>query len=157
VNASLSPDFDHTPDATALTVHPREQQACRPRARGAIKSGKLSKARLEDGSYSFDPSELTRWIDSNGHRKSHTMRIATPVTITKTWNRTSHWSLAEKELHLDELSPEAAILRLVEFTWIYCLKHPELLTLVNNENLHRAKRLKHPSQSGILAISLSTW
>lgn len=49
---------------------------------------------------------------------------------------------AEKELHLDELNPEAAILRLVEFTWAYYLKHPEFLTLVNSENLHRAKHLK---------------
>jgi len=49
---------------------------------------------------------------------------------------------AEKELHLDELSPEAAIVRLVEFTWKYYLKHPEFLTLVNSENLHRARHLK---------------
>jgi AcrR family transcriptional regulator len=49
---------------------------------------------------------------------------------------------AEKELHLDELDPESAILKLVEFTWKYYLKHPELLTLVNSENLHRAKHLK---------------
>jgi AcrR family transcriptional regulator len=49
---------------------------------------------------------------------------------------------AEKELHLDELNPEIAIARLVEFTWKYYLKHPEFLTLVNSENLHRAKHLK---------------
>jgi AcrR family transcriptional regulator len=49
---------------------------------------------------------------------------------------------AEKELHLDELNPETAISRLVEFTWKYYLKHPEFLTLVNSENLHRAKHLK---------------
>jgi AcrR family transcriptional regulator len=49
---------------------------------------------------------------------------------------------AEKELRLDELSPEVAIRRLVEFTWKYYLKHPEFLTLVNSENLHRAKHLK---------------
>jgi len=52
---------------------------------------------------------------------------------------------AEKELHLDELDPEAAIKRLVEFTWAYYLKHPEFLTLVNSENLHRAKHLKASS------------
>jgi len=52
---------------------------------------------------------------------------------------------AEKELHLDELKPEAAIIRLGEFTWTYYLKHPEFLTLVNSENLHRAKHLKASS------------
>jgi AcrR family transcriptional regulator len=49
---------------------------------------------------------------------------------------------AEKELHLDELNPESAIIRLVEFTWNYYLQNPEFLTLVNSENLHRAKHLK---------------
>lgn len=49
---------------------------------------------------------------------------------------------AEKELHLDELAPDVAIKRLVEFTWNYYLEHPEFLTLVNSENLHRARHLK---------------
>ena len=49
---------------------------------------------------------------------------------------------AERELHLDELDPETAIIRLVEFTWTYYIDHPEFLTLVNSENLHRAKHLK---------------
>lgn len=49
---------------------------------------------------------------------------------------------AEQELHLDEMDPESAIKRLVEFTWNYYLAHPEFLTLVNSENLHRARHLK---------------
>jgi AcrR family transcriptional regulator len=49
---------------------------------------------------------------------------------------------AEQELHLDEMDPESAIKRLVAFTWNYYLEHPEFLTLVNSENLHRAKHLK---------------
>ncbi len=49
---------------------------------------------------------------------------------------------AERELHLDELDPETAIKRLVEFTWTYYIEHPEFLTLVNSENLHRARHLK---------------
>lgn len=49
---------------------------------------------------------------------------------------------AEQELHLDALEPEVAIRRLVEFTWNYYLDHPEFLTLVNSENLHRARHLK---------------
>lgn len=50
---------------------------------------------------------------------------------------------AEKKLHLDELEPEEAIATLVRFTWNYYLQHPEFLTLVNSENLHRAKHLKN--------------
>lgn len=49
---------------------------------------------------------------------------------------------AEQKLHLDELEPEEAISTLVRFTWTYYLQHPEFLTLVNSENLHRAKHLK---------------
>jgi AcrR family transcriptional regulator len=49
---------------------------------------------------------------------------------------------AEQTLHLDELEPETAIRRLVEFTWNYYLDNPEFLTLVNSANLHRAKHLK---------------
>lgn len=49
---------------------------------------------------------------------------------------------AEQKLHLNELEPEEAISTLVRFTWNYYLQHPEFLTLVNSENLHRAKHLK---------------
>lgn len=48
---------------------------------------------------------------------------------------------AEQKLHLDEMEPEEAISTLVRFTWNYYLQHPEFLTLVNSENLHRAKHL----------------
>jgi AcrR family transcriptional regulator len=50
--------------------------------------------------------------------------------------------MAERKLKLDELDPEAAIVTLVEFTWNYYLANPEFLTLVNSENLHRARHLK---------------
>lgn len=49
---------------------------------------------------------------------------------------------AEQRLKLEELPPEEAIARLVRFTWTYYLAHPEFLTLVNSENLHRARHLK---------------
>jgi AcrR family transcriptional regulator len=49
---------------------------------------------------------------------------------------------AEQKLHLEDLAPKAALEKLVRFTWEYYLKNPEFLTLVNSENLHRAKHLK---------------
>lgn len=49
---------------------------------------------------------------------------------------------AERTLHLDELPPDEALETLVRFTWNYYLAHPEFLTLVNSENLHRGKHLK---------------
>jgi AcrR family transcriptional regulator len=54
----------------------------------------------------------------------------------------SHIRAAERRLELDRLEPEDAIEALVEFTWRYYLEHPEFLTLVNSENLHKARHLK---------------
>jgi AcrR family transcriptional regulator len=50
---------------------------------------------------------------------------------------------AEQKLNLDHLDPVAALERLIRFTWDYYLKNPEFITLVNSENLHRAKHLKN--------------
>lgn len=49
---------------------------------------------------------------------------------------------AEQKLDLDRLPPREALETLVRFTWDYYLKNPEFITLVNSENLHRAKHLK---------------
>ena len=49
---------------------------------------------------------------------------------------------AEQKLQLDNLEPRKALETLVRFTWNYYLKNPEFITLVNSENLHRAKHLK---------------
>ena len=50
----------------------------------AIKSGKLSASRLEDNTYQINPSELQRWIDSNGHRNSKMKQIVTPDKTPET-------------------------------------------------------------------------
>jgi len=49
---------------------------------------------------------------------------------------------AEQALRLLDAPPVAAVARLVEFTWRYYLEHPEFVTLLNSENLHRARHLK---------------
>jgi AcrR family transcriptional regulator len=51
--------------------------------------------------------------------------------------------MAERALELEKLDPVDAIIRLVHFTWDYYLEHPEFLTFVNSENLHKARHLKH--------------
>jgi AcrR family transcriptional regulator len=56
--------------------------------------------------------------------------------------RYAHIRRAELGLHLLDLDPVRGMRRLVEFTWDYYLKHPEFLTLLNSENLHRARHLK---------------
>jgi AcrR family transcriptional regulator len=49
---------------------------------------------------------------------------------------------AEQRLRLDEVEPVEAIRQLISFTWHYYLEHPEFITLLNSENLHRAVHLK---------------
>jgi len=49
---------------------------------------------------------------------------------------------SERTLELAGLEPQAAIRRLIEFNFDYCRHHPELISLINNENLHRARYLR---------------
>ncbi len=49
---------------------------------------------------------------------------------------------SEAKLQLTDLEPVQAVERLVEFTWDYFVAHPEFLSLLATENLHRAKFLK---------------
>jgi len=49
---------------------------------------------------------------------------------------------AEAKLELDRLDPVEALRKLVAFTWKYYLDNPEFITLVNSENLHKARHIK---------------
>jgi AcrR family transcriptional regulator len=49
---------------------------------------------------------------------------------------------AEAELHLEDVPPAEAVRLLVTFTWEHYIAHPEFLSLLNSENLHRARHLK---------------
>lgn len=44
----------------------------------AIKSGKLTADRQEDGSFQINAGELQRWIDNNPHRNSSMNQVTTP-------------------------------------------------------------------------------
>ncbi len=49
---------------------------------------------------------------------------------------------AEARLEIEKDEPVTALKRLVQFTWDYYLKNPEFITLVNSENLHKARHIK---------------
>jgi AcrR family transcriptional regulator len=53
---------------------------------------------------------------------------------------------AEHGLHFSDRDPVEGITELVRFTWRYYLAHPEFLSLLNTENLHRAKFLKRSAR-----------
>ncbi|WJF91661.1 TetR/AcrR family transcriptional regulator [Paraburkholderia bonniea] len=49
---------------------------------------------------------------------------------------------AERTLNLDGVAPVEAVTRLAHFVWDFYRDHPELLRLLNNENLHEARYLQ---------------
>ncbi|MCT7377009.1 TetR/AcrR family transcriptional regulator [Chelativorans salis] len=49
---------------------------------------------------------------------------------------------AERELDLAHKAPEEALSELSRFTWRYFLEHPEFISLLNTENLHKAEHLR---------------
>ena len=49
---------------------------------------------------------------------------------------------AEAKLSIERDDPITALKRLVSFTWTYYLENPEFITLVNSENLHKARHIK---------------
>ena len=54
----------------------------------------------------------------------------------------AHIRTAETKLRLETVEPVEGIRRLVAFTWRYYLENPHFLTLLNSENLHKARHLK---------------
>ena len=57
-------------------------------------------------------------------------------------DRYDHIRSAERSLELEHLDPREAMKRLVEFTWNYFLEHPEFMTLLNSENLHKGRHVR---------------
>jgi AcrR family transcriptional regulator len=61
-------------------------------------------------------------------------------------SRYAHIRRAELGLRLGALDPAEGIRRLIAFTWDYYLRHPEFLTLLNSENLHRGRHIRRSRQ-----------
>ncbi len=57
-------------------------------------------------------------------------------------DRYEHIRGAERALELEHLGPREALERLVRFTWEYFLEHPEFMTLLNSENLHKGRHVR---------------
>lgn len=55
---------------------------------------------------------------------------------------------AEQKLELEHLPAREALEKFVRFTWEYYLKNPEFITLVNSENLHKARHIKKSERVG---------
>jgi len=52
---------------------------------------------------------------------------------------------AEAALQIDLAHPVDALIQIVRFHWNYYLNHPDLISLLNSENMHRGKHFKKAS------------
>jgi len=55
---------------------------------------------------------------------------------------------AESRLVLDLDEPDVALAQTVRFIWAYYLRHPEFITLLNDENLHRGRHVARSPRAG---------
>jgi AcrR family transcriptional regulator len=55
---------------------------------------------------------------------------------------------AESRLRLDLAQPVAALREVIAFIWGYYQKHPEFITLLNTENLHRGRHIGRARKAG---------
>jgi AcrR family transcriptional regulator len=69
-------------------------------------------------------------------------------------DRYAHIRGAEQELRLEHLPPREALRRLVGFTWNYYLEHPEFVTLLNSENLHKGRHMARSARVRPLHLPL---
>ena len=53
---------------------------------------------------------------------------------------------AERALRLDERNPSEALDRFCRFVWRYYYEHPEFISLLNTENLYKARHLRRSSR-----------
>jgi AcrR family transcriptional regulator len=63
---------------------------------------------------------------------------------------------AEATLDLAQRSPESGLRELALFTWRYFVEHPEFLSLLGTENLHRARFLKQSKRIRTMHTHLLT-
>ena len=61
------------------------------------------------------------------------------------------FNAAESKLQIDEAQPAQALEQIIAFVWQYYRRHPEFITLLNCENLHRGAHLAKSTQAGFYA------
>lgn len=132
--------------ATGLALPPMNPAADEPRTRDADRSQQaiLAAAREEFAAHGLGGARVDRIAERAAVNKKliyyyFGKKDALFVAVLEDAYRCIRD--AERQLHLDDLNPADALRRLTEFTWRYYLEHPEFLTLLNSENLHRGRHL----------------
>jgi len=130
-----------------MTKKIKPRQSTETRARDAERSQKdiLDAAQDEFASHGLGGARMDRIAERAGLNKRliyyyfDSKEGLFLAVLERTYERIRS---EEKALNLSQEEPIEAIRRLISFTWNYYLAHPEFLTLLNSENLHRARHLK---------------
>jgi hypothetical protein len=89
---------------------------------------------------------MRRW--PNSPRSAWAARASTASPSAPASTNASYEGIRgeERRIEMTQVEPIEAIRRLIAFTWNYYIEHPEFLTLLNSENLHRARHLKRSAK-----------
>lgn len=105
----------------------------------------LEAARAEFSTYGLGASRLERIADeANVNKKLVYYYFKNKDGLFSAVLESVYAEIRDAQLYLDlkGMKPLAALRKLVEFTWDYYIAHPEFITFLNSENLHKAKHLK---------------
>ena len=105
----------------------------------------LASATAEFARYGLGGARVDRIAARAGANKRmlyYYFRDKDNLFLTALEGRYAHIRAAERSLDLEHLEPRRALKRLVEFTWDYFLEHPEFMTLLNSENLHKGRHVR---------------
>jgi len=121
-----------------------------PRARGGRDAGRTRQRILESATADFARyglggarvDRIARRAGANKRMLYYYFGDKERLFLTALEERYAHIRNAEHALDLEHRDPREALRRLVEFTWNYYLEHPEFLTFLNSENLHKGRHVR---------------
>ncbi len=130
------------------TMKPTEKKNTQPRNATATKKRIMEAARYEFAKKGFDGArvdDIAKRADINKQMLYH--YFGNKDDLFTTVLEDSYHALRQKEasLSFEKMPASEAIISLVEFTWGYYLKHPELMQLLISENQMEARHLKAAS------------
>ena len=127
-------------------VRNRQKGASWQRDPEGMRTRILGAATMEFARYGFGGARLNRIAKTAGANKRmiyYHVGDKEALYLAVLEGAYDHIRAAERRLNLEELGAGQAIVKLLTFTWQYFLENPEFLSLLNEENQHRARHLRH--------------
>ena len=138
-------------DTAPARASPRSPRAPKPAVRDAdrTRAAILAAATAEFAAHGLSGAR----VDRIAHRSKSNKRMLyyyfggkEALYLAVLESAYEHIRGEEQKLKLRDLSPEDGMRELCAFTWRYFVAHPEFLSLLNTENLHRARYLRRSTK-----------